>query len=227
MVRFFAIVAGLGFLGVGLFTGCESEQEVPDSGAGTERVNLPHEWWKNPGAVDDHMAAVGTSPCPNSSSQGAARTMAEADAREKIAASTEARITSLVENWSKIVGDTKDQATFTSLINNEAFTRQFVDRSVKGTRPIAYKYVPEEKTLYALLVVQNPEAWMVEFNDNSLEKAADVFYWTQAQKEDFAKKMDAVQERYAKEDRDFRNRLLPPRAAPEGSDSAAEPKSQP
>ncbi|MGQ9591647.1 MAG: hypothetical protein ACUVYA_15295 [Planctomycetota bacterium] len=209
MSRCFVFVGFMGFVGVGILSGCGSEDVK--AGAGKERVNLPYEWWNNPGEVDDHMAAVGASPCPNAASQGSARTFAEADGRQKIAASIQARITSLVENWAKIVGDTSDQQTFTSLINNEGFTRQFVDRSVVGARAVTYKYLPEEKTLYALMVVQDPAAWMVEFRENSLEKAAQTLLWTQAQKEDFRKKMDEIQKRYAEEDRSFLDRLVPAR----------------
>ena len=173
---------------------------------------LPY-WAKSP--PQDRMAAVGMAPCPNAASQGLARTLAEADARARIAASTQARITSLVENWGKVVGDTAERKTFTSLLNDEAFIRQFVDRTVNGARPVEYHYDDPEDTLYALVVVDDPKKWLMEFTEASKEKAFATLLWTQAQKEDFARKMDQIRDRYAEEERRTLERLLPERAAPE------------
>ncbi len=217
MLKAFGLFGTLALMGTLALAGCGSQEAKEESGGPPKRVNLPKEWWDNPGEVDTHMAAIGTAPCPNPESEGTARTLAEADGRAKIAASVQARITSLVENWGKIVGDTADQRSFTSLLNDEAFIRQFVDRSVVGARPIAYKYVPERRTLYALLIVQDPQGWMIDFAERSLDKAAGTLLWTQAQKEDFRKKMDEIQKRYAEEDRGFWERVLgrqPPASQP-------------
>lgn len=196
MSRWFARVLVAGIVGAAaLAAGCSS---------------LPS-WANNP--PRDRMAAVGLAPCPNAASQGLARTLAEADARAKIAASTQARIASLVESWGKVVGDTADRKTFTSLLNDEAFVRQFVDRTVNGATPVEYYYDRPDATLYVLVVLDDPKKWIVEFTEASKEKAFEKLLWTQAQKEDFARKMDAIRDRYAEEERRTLERLLPAPAA--------------
>lgn len=170
-----------------LFVGCASEPGKP---AG--EVETDDEWWNNPGLIQDHMAAIGVSPLLNARAEGPARTYAEADGRAKMAAVLKSRMNQLVENWSKDVGDLTKEASFSSFVNNEALTRQFVDADIAGAVP--YKYAKNEGNLYVLMVLKNPEQWVANLANGIRDTALqdETLFKTEVQKNEFRDKMDKL-----------------------------------
>jgi hypothetical protein len=170
-----------------LFFGCASEE-----GMKVGDVTPEDEWWNNPGLIQDHMAAIGVSPLLNARAEGPARTYAETDGRAKMAAVLKSRMNQLVENWSKDVGDLTKEASFSSFVNNEALTRQFVDADIAGAVP--YKYHKAEGNLYVLMVLKNPEQWVANLANGVRDSALqdETLFKTEVLKNDFRDKMDKL-----------------------------------
>jgi hypothetical protein len=172
--------------GLALTTGCASDDSVS--------VPSDGDWIDNPGQVEGALAAVGTQIFV--SNEGNARTGAEADARAKLAATLKAEINQLVENWAKEAGDLQIQDSLSSLINNETFTRQYVDTVIRGAT--AYEYQRRENTVYCLMLMQPEKVaeWYDEMSD-ALEKEAmrDAALWkTEAMKSEARDRFDKIKE---------------------------------
>jgi hypothetical protein len=174
------------FTCVFLCWGCSSTPEDP--GEASEGM----EWWNEPGSIKEYLAAVGAAPILNARMVRQARRGAEVDARAKLAATLKARITSLTENWDKSVGDMMNEKSFSAYVNDETFTRQYVDEELRGSQVV--KYRQEGQTMYALLVLRNPAEW-VDNIANELEEQAlkdETLLKTEVLKDDFRKRMDAL-----------------------------------
>lgn len=170
-----------------LMAGCKNGPETPQD---YQPVSQVDPWWNNPGSVQDHLAAVGVSPLLNKRAVASSRQAAEVDGRAKLAATLKAQIQSLAENWSKDVGDLTNEASFSSYVNNESFTRQFVNDAVKGAQ--AYKYHQDEGNVYVLMVLRDPTQWVenlaTEIRDQALQD--ETLWKTEVMKQDFRKRMD-------------------------------------
>lgn len=169
--------------------GCNGQQVALEDVQGN-----PEEWWNNPGLIQDCLAAVGVSPLLNERAIGPARTSAETQGRGVLAATLKARITQLVEDWSKNVGDLNKEASFSSYINNEAMTRQFVEAEIRGAYP--YKYHQTKTNVYVLMVLKNPEQWVAnlanEYGDQILKD--ETLLKTEVMKNEFRQRMDNLKE---------------------------------
>jgi hypothetical protein len=199
-------VAVLG-LALGLaFTGCDSA-EIKTS----ELAGNPEEWWNNPGLIQDYLATVGVAPLLNKRAVGPTRTYAETDGRAKMAATLKAKINQLVETWSKDVGDLVREGSFSSYVNNEAITRQFVDATIQGAVP--YKYKEDGNNTYVLMVLKNPEQWVANLSDTVRDSMLqDETLWkTEVMKNDFRNKMDSLRneqvDQYRKQSQDFQEKF--------------------
>ena len=169
--------------------GCGGEQVTLDDVQGN-----PEEWWNNPGMYKDCLASVGVCPLLNERAVGPSRTSAENDGRAKLAAFLKARITQLVEDWSKNVGDLNKEASFSSFINNEAMTRQFVDAQVKGA--FADRYHQTKTNVYVLMVLKNPEQWVANLADDYRDQVLqdETLLKTEVLKNEFRQRMDNLKE---------------------------------
>jgi hypothetical protein len=173
--------------------GCES---APAPVTTAEDVVATDAWWDNPGLIKTNLAAVGASPVMNEYTLATARQTSEVDGRAKIAAALKAKIESLVENWSKEVGDlAKGPASFTSLVNNESLVRQYTDTVLQGA--MAHKYQRVGNTMYCLVVLQDAGKWTENVLQDVQDQAlADETFWkSEVMKEDFRKRMDALKGR--------------------------------
>lgn len=170
--------------------GCSSGPEADGTGGGS--VTAPDDWPNNPGLIQDHLAAVGIAPIINKGSIGPARTFAETDGRAKLAAALEARISQLVENWAKQVGDMNKERSFSDLINQEAITRQFVDATVRGAVPDRYK--ESDGNVYVLMVLKDPSIWTKNIIDNIEDQALkdETLFKTEVMKQEFRDRMDRL-----------------------------------
>lgn len=180
----------VGALLLGFVSGCGGgPQPAPVSNTPMSEVD---EWWNNPGFIQDHLAAIGVSPLLNARAEGPARTYAETDGRGKLAAVLKARMTQLVENWSKDVADLNKEASFSSYINNEAMTRQLVDATVKGAVP--YRYKNTGTNVYVLMVLKDPSQWTKNLVDTVEEQALkdETLFKTEVMKNDFRNRMDKL-----------------------------------
>jgi hypothetical protein len=115
------------------------------------------EWIDNPGSVGGALAAAGSAPILGPES--AARDSAAANGRAQLAASLKAEINQLIEDWSKQAGNLKIQGSLSSYINNENFTRQYVDTMIMGGRPV--EFYKKDQTMYCLVVldIENTKRW--------------------------------------------------------------------
>jgi hypothetical protein len=183
-MRTFRLLCVVPVLAAFIFSGCGSEEILPEGN--------PEEWWNNPGAITDYLAAVGVSPLLNKRAEGPARTYAEADGRAKMAAVLKAKMQQLVENWSKDVGDLTKEASFSSYINNEAFTRQHVDAVIAGAK--AHTYHKAEGNIYVLMILENPTKWVANLADDTRDAALqdETLFKTEVMKNEFRDRMDGV-----------------------------------
>lgn len=164
------------------------------SGCSSGPISIPRgdAWIDDPGLVEGSLAAVGATQFV--ANEGQARTASEADARAKLAATLKAEINQLAENWAKEAGDLKIQDSLSSLINNETFTRQYVDTVIRGAS--AHKYRKRDNTMFCLMIMQ-PEKmkeWYTEMAD-ALEQEAlrDAALWkTEAMKSDARDRFDEI-----------------------------------
>jgi hypothetical protein len=198
-------VGAVAVLGL-VLAGCDSA-EIKTSELGGD----PTEWWTNPGLIQDYLATVGVAPILNERAEGPTRTYAETDGRAKMAATLKAKINQLVETWSKDVGDLVREASFSSYVNNEAITRQFVDTTIQGAVP--YKYRNDGKNIYVLMVLKNPEQWVANLSDTVRDSMLqDETLWkTEVMKNDFRNKMDALRNeqvnQYRKQSEELQEKL--------------------
>jgi len=124
---------------------------LPACGTTSNEVVIPDDdaWVDDPGKVEGTLASVGMAIFV--ANEGAARTSAEADARAKMAATLKSEINQLVEDWSKEAGDLQIAGSLSSYINNETFTRQYVDTEIRGARAQAYR--KRGNTMYCLMLM--------------------------------------------------------------------------
>lgn len=132
---------------------CQSSQ----SGTNGPRPVNPDtvkEWWKRPGLFGNY-AAIGTAKMV--ANEAAARTRAEVDGRNKLAASIQSTIQSIQENWSQEAGDLMDEATLSSMLNDETFIRQMVDTAMVGS--VVSRYEVADGYMYVLMTLEDPDAF--------------------------------------------------------------------
>ena len=86
-----------------------------------------------------------------------ARTRAEADGRAKLAATARAQMQQLISNWAKETGDLLDEASVSSLLNDETLIRQVTDTELIGAR--AAQYAKRDGNQYVLVVMDDPAEW--------------------------------------------------------------------
>ena len=75
------------------------------------------------------------------------------------------------EFWAKEAGNMMIKDTLSSYINDEVFTRQYLDTTISGARPV--KYARRDGTQYVLMLLE-PEkvaSWYDQMSD-ALEKEA-------------------------------------------------------
>lgn len=188
--------AMMALVAVGL-AGCASGEIDPNS----------CDWTDSPGAVAQYMAAVGSAPILNEMAEPNARTYAEADGRAKLAASLQTKINQLVENWAKDTGDLTQNASFSSYINNELITRQFVDTEVGGA--FAHKYCKVGRNMFVLVVLRKPDEWVANLANKVRDSVLkdETLFKTEVLKNDFRNKMDKLRddqvEKYRKQNQVF------------------------
>lgn len=178
------------FAAAAMFLGGCGGQQVPLD----EVQGNPDEWWNNPGLIQDSLAVVGVAPLLNERAEGSSRTSAEADGTAKMARFLKTRITQLVEDWSKNVGDLNKEASFSSYINNEAMTRQFTDTTLQGAYP--YKYQKTKNNVYVLMVLKNPEQWVANLADDYRDQVLqdETLLKTEVMKNEFRQRMDNLKD---------------------------------
>jgi hypothetical protein len=184
-----------------LVTGCSSTPDDVSPGEASEDI----EWWNEPGSIKEYLAAVGASAILNPRMVRQARRGAEVDARAKLAATLKARITSLTENWDKSVGDMMDEKSFSAYVNDETFTRQYVDEKISGSQVVKYKQ--QGQTMFALLVLRDPTEWVNNITDDLEEKALkdETLLKTEVLKDDFRQRMEALKAEEEKKIQDQRS----------------------
>jgi hypothetical protein len=180
-------------LAVGLVA-CKSKETKTDAA-------LPSacSWVDNPGEVRDKLAAVGAAV--NLGNIAAARDSAATNGRAQLAATLKAEINQLVEDWSKQAGNLKIKESLSSYINNENFTRQYVDTTIKGGR--AVKYCSSGDTMYCLVILDTEGAkeWYDKMGDAIEQEALrDATLWkTEAMKSEARDRFDALQKQKKEE----------------------------
>jgi hypothetical protein len=135
--------------------GCGApEKKGPGAGP---KVVAEDDWWNNPASISDYLAAVGSSPIMSDYDIPGARQSAAVNGRKELAATMQAKIQAIHENWSKRCADLCDKESFSSYMNDERFVREFVNQKVRGA--YVAKYKPVGKTMYALVVLKNVAAF--------------------------------------------------------------------
>src|SRR5690606_22158653 len=155
-----------------------------------ERVEEAGDWWDNPGAIRDTMAAVGSARIMGNPS--AARNRAEADGRAKLAASARAQVQSLMSNWFKETGDMLDERSMSSYINDEGLIRQLTDTEIIGAKPVKYKTIGDVQ--YVLMVLDDPARWTQQVGSSLKEKVLkdNPLFKTEVMKREFEEKLDKL-----------------------------------
>lgn len=151
-----------------LIASCGSSEKKAETRKGTDvfsdgaggKVVIPN-WWENPGAIGK-FSAIGSAKIIGSYAN--AKRTAEVQARATLAASLEATIQSLTELWSQETGDAMNEASLASYFNNEQFTRQLVDTTLRGAR--VDRYAKEDGEAFCLVILEKPE----DFLDNLVQK---------------------------------------------------------
>lgn len=176
--------------GLGVLIGCGGKAKQPDQP--TQKEDVLGDWWNNPGSVRDHLAAVGASIHLGNPAQS--RNSAAADGRAQLAATLKSKIQQLVEDWAKAAGDLKVKESLSSYINNETFTRQFVDTVIVGGRPV--KYHQEGDTVYCLVILdtEKAKAWLDSVGNALGDQALrDATLWkTEAMKGQARNRLDSL-----------------------------------
>src|SRR5262245_59621002 len=115
----------------------------------------PEIWIDKRSMVEDAMAATGMAKILGNESN--ARTRAEADGRAKLAATARAQMQQLISNWAKETGDLLNEASLSSLLNDEALIRQVTDVELIGARVV--QYAKRDGNQYVLIVMDDPAEW--------------------------------------------------------------------
>lgn len=136
-----------------LTVSCASTQSNSDQPAAVNPDNVK-EWWKRPGLFGKY-ATVGTAKVV--ANQAQARTRAEVDGRNKLAASIRSVIQSVQENWSQEAGDLLDEETLSSMLNDESFIRQMVDTTMMGS--VVDRYEVADGYMYVLMKLEDAAAF--------------------------------------------------------------------
>lgn len=168
--------------------------------------NLPG-WVSSP--PSDRMIAVGFASCPNFASQGISEIMAKTDAEEKLEKAIEARLRSLVENWAGAVRDSSERKRLVSILSDQAFLREFVERAAAGAKKSQTYYDREEQSFYVLLVVEDPGSVLAEFTEACKKKAFETFAWAEDQRQALAERMEETRRWYAEEELEALEQLPP------------------
>lgn len=186
------LVALILFAGLGVLLGCGGSSKTPENPS--TRVDPQGDWWNNPGVVQDRLAAIGASPFLNNVSS--ARIAAETNARAALAATLKAKIQQLVENWSKEAGDLNIAKSLSSYINNETFTRQFVDTEISGARAHKYHLDRDTNTQYVLMILDTEKAqeWLSSVGNALSEQALRdaTLFKTEAMKSQARDRLDSL-----------------------------------
>ena len=171
---------------------------LPACGSSSNQVVIPDDdaWIDDPGLVEGTLASVGMATFV--SNEGAARTSAETDARAKLAATLKSEINQLVEDWSKEAGDLQIADSLSSYINNETFTRQYVDTEIRGAR--AQSYRKRGNTMYCLMLMdtERVKEWY-DAMGGAIEQEAmrDAALWkTEAMKSEARDRFEKVQQEH-------------------------------
>ncbi|RME04275.1 MAG: hypothetical protein D6805_03775 [Planctomycetota bacterium] len=173
--------------------GCASNSGNTKNNSNTASAE-ENDWWNNPGDLNLKgylSCAVGASSLSEAGSVDDARSFAENSAAEKLAAQFGARIRALIETWSKSAGNRKVKASISQYFNNERAIQKFVNKTLKGLKPLKYKQVGD--TIYVLMGLQISKALEAAYNDISENGIADQTLWkTEAMKRDFMGKMEKL-----------------------------------
>ena len=153
------------------------------------------EWIDKPGIITGYLAASGAAP--HLGNEAAARDSAAANGRAQLAAAIKAELNQLIEDWSKQAGDLLDKNSLSSYVNNENFTRQYVETVSAGGRIL--KYTKRGDTMYALLIldIENTKKWYDQLSkalfDNEIKQAA-ALYKTEGMKEKARQRFDGLRQ---------------------------------
>jgi hypothetical protein len=161
-------------------------------GSGPEPLNevQPETWIDNPTMVEGVMAATGMARILGN--EGNARTRAEADGRAKLAATARSQMQQLISNWAKETGDLLNDASVSSLLNDETLIRQVTDAELIGAR--AAKYAKREGNQYVLVVMDDPAEWTKRVGAGMRSRALQdqTLFKTEVLKRDFEEKLDKL-----------------------------------
>jgi hypothetical protein len=150
----------------------------------------PEIWIDKPSMVEDAMAAVGMAKILGN--EGNARTRAEADGRAKLAATARAQMQQLISNWAKETGDLLNEASLSSLLNDEALIRQVTDVELIGARVV--QYAKRDGNQYVLVVMDDPAEWTKRVGEGMRSRALQdqTLFQTEVLKRDFQEKLDEL-----------------------------------
>lgn len=174
-----------------LVSGCGTPEKTDDG-----KIEVANEWWNNPGLIRDRLAVIGSAPIIGNEAN--ARDRAQTNGLGAMATVLGARVQQLRESWAKEVGDlAAGEESFTSLINDESITRVHTNLTIGGAHP--HKFQKVGNTMYVLLVLQDPEKWTRNVVKDMKNRALadETLFKTQVMKDEFAKKMDAMEEQQA------------------------------
>jgi hypothetical protein len=176
-------------VGVVVLSGCNGTPEIVDD----RPIVTSDTWIDNPDQYRDVLASVGSSPIVGNESMS--RTRAEANGTAALARVLKSEVGQLIENWAKEAGNMMIKETLSSYINDEVFTRVYVDTTISGARPV--KYATRDGTQYVLMLLE-PEkvaSWYDQMSD-ALEQEAlrDATLWkTEAMKSDARDRFEKIQ----------------------------------
>lgn len=150
----------------------------------------PATWIDKPSMVEGAMAATGMAKILGN--EGNARTRAEADGRAKLAATARAQMQQLISNWAKETGDLLDEASVSSLLNDETLIRQATDVELIGAR--AVQYAKRDGNQYVLVVMDDPAEWTKRVGEGMRSRALqdNTLFKTEVLKRDFEEKLDKL-----------------------------------
>ncbi len=192
-------------VGVVVLSGCNGTPEVIDQ----RPIVTSDTWIDNPDQFRDKLAAVGSATIIGN--EAIARTRAAANGRGELGAVLKAEIGQLVENWAKEAGDMNIKNSLSSYINDEVFTRQYVDTTISGARPV--KYATRAGTQYVLMLLEPDKiaAWYKQMGDALEEQALrDATLWkTEAMKSQARDRFEKVRDQRKQEHIDKVKALMP------------------
>jgi hypothetical protein len=124
-----------------------------------------------------------------------ARRTAETNGRVVLAAFVKTQIQSLTETWGKQAGSDKVVSSVSNYFNDESVTRELVNTTLRGSRPI--KYEKHDKYFYVLMVLDTDlyAKYWKKVGAQALE-ADKALLQSQAMKEDYLSRMDRLIKEY-------------------------------